>query len=400
MRGILITQHGEIGTAGAAISVPCLLWCCCFNVTHFYDFLRHFASDCDPGPPQVWSLHWCYGLSSIFSQSQTGFYHYWPMRSSHSPSPQLSDVRQFYVWQWRAWQRSGLQPGQNTINVTNKTAQTTENKWQSIIFYLLHISYKLSHLFNSHCETPAGRRLRVTDNCEWPGQWSGDTLTLWPAVSVSNDDFKINASPSVRVPDIPGSPRHIPTQRKQLREESSMKILWVASSMLGSRRNMLKRQNWIVSDSLHLPLKDFMNDKCSFLWTLNFVFPLIYLGNNPVCGIDDWCVGVERLLGCGGNVSNVISIDYFPDQAQNLLQSLQIIRLLQIYEAASPPRVHCNLINVTAEVHKHRKRGGRVIWLQQWQNRHTEECVTSRVRDPWHGESPGVTMSRDTSHTS
>ena len=104
-----------------------------------------------------------------------------------------------------------------------------------------------------------------------------------------------------------------------------------------------------------------MNDKCSFLWTLNFVFPLIYLGNNPVCGIDDWCVGVERLLSGGGNVGNVISIDYFSDQAQNLLQSLQIIRLLQIYEAASPPRVHCNLINVTAEVHKHRKRGGRVI---------------------------------------
>ena len=196
------------------------------------------------------------------------------------------------------------------------------------------------------------------------------------------------------------SSTHSDTKEAAERGESSMKILWVASSMLGSRRNMLKRQNWIVSDSLHLPLKDFMNDKCSFLWTLNFVFPLIYLGNNPVCGIDDWCVGVERLLSCWGNVSNVISIDYFSDQAQNLLQSLQIIRLLQIYEAASPPRVHCNLINVTAEVHKHRKRGGRVIWLQQWQNRHTEECVTSRVRDPWHGESPGVTMSRDTSHTS
>mgnify|MGYP006976011162 CR=1 FL=1 len=58
-----------------------------------------------------------------------------------------------------------------------------------------------------------------------------------------------------------------------------------------------------------------------------------------------------------GNVSNVISIDYFPDQAPDLLQSLLIIRLLQIYEAASPPRVHCNLINVTAEVHKHRKKG-------------------------------------------
>ena len=41
-----------------------------------------------------------------------------------------------------------------------------------------------------------------------------------------------------------------------------------------------------------------MNDKCSFLWTLNFVLPLIYLGSNPVCGIDDWCVGVESLLGC------------------------------------------------------------------------------------------------------
>ena len=52
----------------------------------------------------------------------------------------------------------------------------------------------------------------------------------------------------------------------------------------------------------------------------------------------------------------MISIDYFLPLIKP--RPPQIIKLLQIYEAASPPRVYCNLINVTAEVHKYKKRGG------------------------------------------
>ena len=138
----------------------------------------------------------------------------------------------------------------------------------------------------------------VSDSWWWPGQWSGDPATLVSSCLCLRWWFQDKCESKC---PCPGSwqqrpsplSRHSATQHKgsSWGEESSMKILWVASSKVGSRRNMLKRQNWIVSDSLHLPLKDFMNDKCSFLWTLNFVFPLIYLGNNPVCGIDDWCVG-------------------------------------------------------------------------------------------------------------
>ena len=81
---------------------------------------------------------------------------------------------------------------------------------------------------------------------------------------------------------------------------------------------------------------------------------MINLGNNPVCGIDDCCVGVgETDAGLWGNV---ISIDYFLPLIKP--RPPQIIKLLQIYEAASPPRVYCNLINVTAEVHKYKRGEG------------------------------------------
>ena len=51
----------------------------------------------------------------------------------------------------------------------------------------------------------------------------------------------------------------------------------------------------------------------------------------------------------------MISIDYFLPLIKP--RTPRIIKLLQIYEAASPPRVYCNLINVTAEVHKYKKSG-------------------------------------------
>ena len=70
-----------------------------------------------------------------------------------------------------------------------------------------------------------GRRLQMNDNSEWLGQWSEAILTAWPAVSVSDDDFKINASPSV--PVSPTSARHIPrpgtkeaAERGELNENS------------------------------------------------------------------------------------------------------------------------------------------------------------------------------------
>ena len=187
MRGILITPYGEIGTEGAAIfiprhSIPGLLRWSCFNVTFLW-FLRHFASDCDPGPPQVWSLHWAdVTVSALCSANHRRVFtttDQWEARIR----PALNCLMSVnFVWQWRAWQRS-LQPGQNTVNVTNKAAQTA-NKWQSISFYLLHISYKLSHLFNSPCEDPAaGSGWLITaddwvNEAETPGH--PDQLSLSP----------------------------------------------------------------------------------------------------------------------------------------------------------------------------------------------------------------------------
>ena len=136
---------------------------------------------------------------------------------------------------------------------------------------------------------------------------------------------------------------------------------------------------------------------------------MINLGNNPVCGIDDCCVGVGESDaglwdGCGGNV---ISIDYFLPLIKP--RPPQIIKLLQIYEAASPPRFYCNLINVTAEVHKYKTEESRRGENLESSSDFGDKIVTVRNvsraawRDPWHGVSPGVTMSRvsrDTSHTS
>ena len=189
MRGILITPHGEIGTEGAAIfiprlSIPGLLWWGAALMWHFYDFydiLRQMWPGTTPG--LVTGLGWCNGLSCLFGQSEAGFCHHWPMRSSHSNSPQLTVWCPSILSDSDGRDRGRLQPGQNTINVTNKAAQTA-NKWQSISFYLLNISYNLSHLFDSPCEDPAaGSGWLITaddrvNEAETPGH--PDQLSLSP----------------------------------------------------------------------------------------------------------------------------------------------------------------------------------------------------------------------------
>ena len=205
-------------------NIPGLLWCC-FNVTFLW-FLRHFASGCDPGPPQVWSLHWAdVTVSALYlanPRPATAATDQWQARIRGAliclmSVNCLTDMRQ-------AWQRSAAARVKHKKMLQIKQARPqTNGKVLAFICFTFHINCPI-YLIRIAPVGP-GRRLRMSDNSKWLGQWSEAILTLWPAVSVSDDDFKINASPSVPVSPtsaLLGTFRD-PGQRKQLREESSMK---------------------------------------------------------------------------------------------------------------------------------------------------------------------------------